>query len=106
MQWAVPVECKAVQWAVPVECKALLFLTLLLQPHSACSFAGLSRAPEAISRGLLPRRAGVVRKVPNHSTLPCAGAGMIMSSALFQQGSYDDIVNWIWSLGDISSGGG
>ena len=31
---------------------------------------------------------------------------MIMSSALFQQGSYDDIVNWIWSLGDISSGGG
>ena len=30
---------------------------------------------------------------------------MIMSSALFQQGSYDDIVNWIWSLGDISSGG-
>ena len=31
---------------------------------------------------------------------------MIMSSALFQQGTYDDIVNWIWSLGDISSGGG
>ena len=30
---------------------------------------------------------------------------MLMSSALFKQGSYDDVVNWIWSLGDISSGG-
>ena len=28
-----------------------------------------------------------------------------MSSALFKQGTYDDVVNWIWSLGDISSGG-
>ena len=33
------------------------------------------------------------------------GAGMLMSSALFRQASYDDVVNWIWSLGDISSGG-
>lgn len=32
------------------------------------------------------------------------GAGMLMSSALFRQGSYGDVVNWIWSLGDISSG--
>lgn len=32
------------------------------------------------------------------------GAGMLMSSALFRQASYDDVVNWIWSLGDISSG--
>lgn len=34
-----------------------------------------------------------------------AGAGMLMSSALFRQASYDDVVEWIWSLGDISSGG-
>lgn len=33
------------------------------------------------------------------------GAGMLMSSALFRQGQYSDIVDWIWSLGDISSGG-
>ena len=30
---------------------------------------------------------------------------MLMSSALFRQASYDDVVEWIWSLGDISSGG-
>ena len=30
---------------------------------------------------------------------------MLMSSALFKKGSYDDVVNWVWSLGDISSGG-
>ena len=34
-----------------------------------------------------------------------AGAGMLISSALFRQASYDDVVEWIWSLGDISSGG-
>ena len=34
-----------------------------------------------------------------------AGAGMLMSSALFSLGTYDDVVNWIWSLGQISSGG-
>ncbi len=30
---------------------------------------------------------------------------MLMSSALFSLGTYDDVVNWIWSLGQISSGG-
>ena len=30
---------------------------------------------------------------------------MLMSSALFRQASYDAVVEWIWSLGDISSGG-
>ncbi len=30
---------------------------------------------------------------------------MLMSSALFSLGTYDDVVNWIWSLGHISSGG-
>ena len=30
---------------------------------------------------------------------------MLMSAALFRQGQYSDIVDWIWSLGDISSGG-
>jgi hypothetical protein len=30
---------------------------------------------------------------------------MLMSSALFTLGTYDDVVDWIWSLGDISSGG-
>ena len=34
-----------------------------------------------------------------------AGAGMLLSSALFSLGTYDDVVDWIWSLGQISSGG-
>lgn len=34
-----------------------------------------------------------------------AGAGMLLSSALFTLGTYDDVVDWIWSLGQISSGG-
>ncbi|DBA84620.1 TPA: hypothetical protein ACH3X2_006195 [Trebouxia sp. C0005] len=32
------------------------------------------------------------------------GAGMLLSSALFTLGTYDDVVDWIWSLGQISSG--
>lgn len=40
-----------------------------------------------------------------HLSAVFTGAGMLMSSALFRQASYDDVVNWIWSLGDISSGG-